>query len=271
MRRGLFSNPKMPTEEEKLDLVEHLEELRTRIIRCIIYVVIGFAAGWMLYGHIYRLLMAPLVEPIQEAGGQIVLRAITEGFFTRFTVSAVAGIIIAVPGILYELWAFVAPGLTRDERRAAAPLIPGALGLFAAGVAVGYLITPRFVRWMLSPAFRPEGVGILPTMQSQIAFLAKLYLAFGLCFQLPIVLLFLIKAGVVSPEFLAARRKEAFIGILIVAAVVTPTWDVVTLSLLAVPMLALYEGTIWFARISDWRRRKAAEAEGDEGEAPAQD
>jgi len=263
--------PNMRTEDDKVDLVEHLDELRGRIIRSIVYIAVGFSAGWMLYGPIYKLLMAPLVGPIQEAGGQIVFRSITEGFFTRFTVSAVAGIIIAVPGILYELWAFVAPGLTPDERRAAAPLIPGALGLFAAGVAVGYLITPRFVKWMLSPSFRPEGVGILPSMQSQIAFLAKLYLAFGLCFQLPIILMFLMKAGIVSPEFLAARRREAFVGILIVAAVVTPTWDVLTLAVLAGPMLALYEGTIWFARIGEWRRRKAAEAEADEGETPAED
>jgi sec-independent protein translocase protein TatC len=258
----------MVAEDEKLDLVEHLEELRARIIRSIIYVCIGFAAGWMLYTPIYQVLMAPLQGPIREVGGQIVFRGITEGFLTRFTVSGVAGIIIALPGVLYELWAFVAPGLTWTERRAAAPLLPAAVALFSAGVAVGYFITPRFVRWMLSPPFRPEGIGILPSLQAQIAFLAKLYLAFGICFQLPIVLTFLIKAGVISPDFVAARRREAIVGILIIAALITPTWDIVTMMILAGPMVLLLEGTIWYARITERRKRteELAEAQADEAQ-----
>ncbi len=247
----------MVKEDEQLDLAEHLEELRTRIIRAIIYVAVGCAAGWVLYPQIYHVLMAPLVNPIRAAGGFIRMGMITEGFMTRFQVSAVAGIIIAVPGVLYELWAFVAPGLTREERRAAAPLLPAALGLFAAGVAVGYFIMPRFVGWMLSPAFVPPGVLKQFDLQRQITFVAKLFLAFGLCFQLPIVLMFLIKANVVSPDFLAARRKEAVIGILIVAAIVTPTWDVITLAILAGPMVLLYEGTIWVARLTERRRELA--------------
>lgn len=250
----------MLKEDEKLDLVEHLAELRIRIIRAIIYIVVGFAAAWALYPQIYRLLMAPLAKPISDAGGQIVFQMVTEGFMTRFQVSAVAGIMIAVPGVLFELWAFVAPGMTRDERRAAAPLLPAAIGLFAAGIALGYAITPRFVTWMLSPAFRPEGVGALFGLQRQVAFLAKLFLAFGICFQLPIVLLFLIKAGIISPDFLAARRREAVIGIMVIAAIVTPTWDVVTLMLLAGPMFVLFEGTIWFARFTERRREAAEEA-----------
>lgn len=262
----------MAKEEQKLDLVEHLEELRTRVIRSIIYIVIGFAAGWMFYNQIFHLLMAPLTKPIQLADGKIILQMVTEGFMTRFQVSAVAGIVIAVPGVLYELWAFVAPGLTRDERRAAAPLMPAALSLFTAGVAVGYLIIPRFVSFMLSSAFRPEGVEAYLNMQRQVTMVAKLLLAFGLCFQLPIVLTFLIKAGIISPEFLAARRKEAVIGIMILAAIVTPTWDLLTLLVLAGPMFVLYEATIWFARITERRKRAAerAEAETDVDETPVE-
>ena len=251
----------MVQEDEKLDLVAHLEELRVRIIRSILYVVAGFIIGWVFYPQIYRIVMAPLVDPIRKVGGQLVFRAVTEGFMTRFQISGVAGIILAIPAVLYELWAFVAPGLTRDERRAAAPHLPIAVGLFASGVAVGYFITPRFVTWMLSPAFRPEGVGILPNLQPQVAFLAKLYLAFGICFQLPIVLMFLIKAGVLSPDFLAARRREAIIAIMVIAAVVTPTWDFVTMLILAGPMFVLYEGTIWFARATERHRRVEERAE----------
>jgi len=261
----------MVAKDEKLDLVEHLEELRTRIIRSIIYVCVGFAAGWMLYPPIYHVLMAPLQGPIREVGGQIIFRGITEGFLTRFTVSGATGIVIALPGILYELWGFVAPGLTWSERRAAAPLLPAAVALFSAGIAVGYFITPRFVRWMLSPPFRPEGIGILPSLQAQIGFLAKLYLAFGVCFQLPIVLMFLIKAGVISPDFLAARRREAVLAILVIAALITPTWDLVTMMILAGPMIVLFEGTIWLARFTERRQRteELAEAQADEPETAA--
>jgi sec-independent protein translocase protein TatC len=258
----------MVKEDEQIDLVEHLEELRTRIIRGVLYVVLGFAAGWVFYPQIYSMLMAPLLNPVLRAGGHVRLGMITEGFMTRFQVSAVAGIIIALPGILFEIWGFVSPGMTRDERRAAAPLLPSAVGLFAAGVAVGYFITPRFVTWMLLPVFVPKGTVILLELQRQVTFLAKVLLAFGLCFQLPIVLVFLIKAGVISPDFLAARRKEAVIGVLVIAAVVTPTWDVFTLAMLAVPMLVLYEGTIWYSRIGERRERAAARlaAQADDSE-----
>lgn len=258
----------MVNEEEKLDLVEHLDELRTRIIRIILYAAVGIVIGWVFYPQLFAVLMMPLASPIRHVGGQFRVSMITEGFMLRFQVSAVAGIIIALPGVLYELWAFVSPGLTGGERRAAAPLLPAALGLFAAGVAAGYVITPRFVTWMLSSAFVPAGVVKQFDLQRQVAFLAKLYLAFGLCFQLPIVLTFLMKAGVISPDFLAARRREAIIAIMVLAAVVTPTWDAITLFVLAGPMYVLFEGTIWFARISERRRRKAelAAAEANEPE-----
>jgi sec-independent protein translocase protein TatC len=248
----------MVKEDEAIELVTHLEELRARIIRSLIYVVAGVAAGWVLYPGIYAVLMAPLADPIRAAGGRLRIGMLTEGFMLRFQISAIAGVVIALPGILFELWGFVAPGMTRDERRAAAPLLPAAGALFAAGVALGYVIIPRFVSFMLSSAFVPAGVEKIFDLQRQVGFLAKLLFAFGLCFQLPIALIFLIKAGIVSPEFLAARRREAVIAILIIAAVVTPTFDVLTLAMLAVPMLVLYEGTIWYARITDRRARASS-------------
>lgn len=253
----------MVTEEEKLDLVEHLDELRTRIIRSIAYLVIGAVLGWVLYLPIYRILMAPLLGPLRAAGGHMQLSLMTEGFFARLTVSMVAGVVFALPGVLYELWAFVAPGLTWAERRAAAPLLPAALALFSLGVALGYTVTPRFARWMLSAPFRPQGTELLFRFQAQIGSVAKMYLAFGICFQLPIIVIFLVKAGVVSPAFLGSRWKEAILAILIIAAFVTPTPDFVNMSILAVPMILLYFGTLWYARLMERRSHEAELAEAE--------
>jgi len=251
----------MVVEEEKLDLVEHLDELRTRIIRSLMYVALGGVIGWIFYPQIYLILMAPLVGPIREAGGNLQWGHITEGLLIRLTVSMAAGLAIALPGVLYELWAFVAPGLTYSERTAAAPLLPAALALFSVGIATGYYITPRFVRWMLAPAFMPGETVKLFRVGAQIGFMAKLYLAFGACFQLPIILVFLVKAGVVSPDFLASRWREAMLAILAIAALVTPTWDPVTLLILAVPMFVLYVGTIWFTRMMERGNRETELAE----------
>jgi sec-independent protein translocase protein TatC len=253
----------MVAEEEKLDLVEHLDELRRRIIRSLIYVAVGGVIGWVLYPWIYLILMAPLIGPIRAAGGNLQWGHITEGLLVRLTVSVAAGIAIALPGILYELWAFVAPGLTYGERTVAAPLLPAALALFAIGIATGYFITPRFVHWMLSGAFMAGDAVKLFRVGAQIGFMAKLYLAFGACFQLPIILIFLVKAGVVSPDFLASRWREAVLAILVISAIVTPTWDPVTLMILAVPMTLLYAGTIWFARLMERRSHEAEPAEAE--------
>jgi len=232
--------------DEKADLVEHLEELRFRIIRSLGYVGAGIAAGWFLYPYLYLILLAPIRKALQSASGKMFVSGPLEGFMTQFNVSVIAGVALAGPLVLWELWRFVGPGLTDTERRAARPLLPLAGVLFALGVALCYWMAPRMFIWLMG--FTPPDAVAMFKLQEQVSLVAKMYLAFGLCFELPLLLAFLLKVGIITPEFLRRRRKEAIACIFLLAAVVTPTPDAFNMSMLAVPLVVLYELTVWWAR-----------------------
>lgn len=242
-------------EDERADLVEHLEELRSRIMRSIMYVCAMTVAGWVIYDYAYKFLTLPVTRAAEAAGGKIIFVNPLEAFWVRVQVSVVLGLLMAGPLVLWEVWAFVAPGLTRSERRALVPLLPISAALGLAGAALCYLASFRIFPWVIGMA--PPGVQPLFRMNETILLLAKLLLAFAACFQLPIVLIFLVKVGIVSPDFLGARRREAIIGLVILAALVTPTGDALTMLILATPLYLLYEGTVVVARVV-YRRKQAA-------------
>ena len=241
--------------EEKADLVTHLEELRTRLIRAVLYLVAGTSGAWFCYHRLYDILLSPVLPALQRAGGNIITSTWMEGFLAQFQVSLIGGVTVAVPLLLWELWGFVAPGLTDTERRAARVVLPLSVLLFASGVALCFLLAPRAVVWMMS--FNPPGAVPLFQLQKQVSLMAKLCLAFGLCFQLPLVVAFLVKVGIVGPQTLRAKRREAIVLIFLVAAVVTPTWDPLTMTILALPIVFLYEGTVWWAVLSERKARRA--------------
>jgi sec-independent protein translocase protein TatC len=257
----------MVQEDERLDLISHLEELRTRLIRVILYAVAGATAMWFFYQPIYSFLVRPLQEPVKKLGGELAVRGILEGLLIKCEVSLICGIVIAAPFIYREIWAFVAPGLTHDERRAVRLLGPISGLLLIAGVALGYLITGPSVRWLL--LYVPPGAKALFTLNDTLLLVLKFYLAFGLSFQLPIVLVVLAQLGIVDARVLTRRWREAVIIIMVVAAVITPTWDPFTMTICAAPMVALYLGTIWVIKIME-RRRRAAELAQQAREAPDQ-
>lgn len=240
--------------DERADLVEHLEELRTRIIRSLLYIAAGGVAAWFCYDPLYHLLLAPVRASLVAAQGKIIYNTQLEPFMTRLQVSAIAGVIAASPGVLWEIWRFVAPGLTDNERRAVRPLLPVAGALFLAGVVLCYFIAPRGFVWLIG--FAPEGTEGYFTLQKQVTLIAKLALAFGLCFELPLVLAFLVKVEVISADTLRRRRREAVVAIFFIAAAATPSTDWFTMMALATPMYALYEGTVWWAVITERRAAK---------------
>jgi sec-independent protein translocase protein TatC len=246
-------------EDDRADLVEHLEELRTRILRSILYLAVAAVAGWVLYNPAYVLLMKPIMAALKQFGGKMVLSTPMEAFFVRVQVSFALGLLLASPLVLYEIWAFVAPGLTRRERRAVVPLLPISALLALAGAALAYLLAFRFFPWMLRMA--PPHVEGYFRLSDTILLMAKMLLAFAACFQMPIVLALLVKVGVVSSAFLAARRREAILAIAILAAVATPSGDAITMMMLAAPLYLLYEGTLLVARAIERRRRAAASLE----------
>jgi sec-independent protein translocase protein TatC len=254
----------MVKEDERVDLVTHLEELRTRLLRVMAYALVGMAALWFFFKPIYGFLIRPISEPLKHVGGELTVRGLMEGFLIKCEIALVGGIIIAAPLIYREVWAFVAPGLTGRERRVIRPLVPVSGVLFLMGVALAYLMTGPSVKWLL--LYVPPEARALITLNDTLLLVLKFYLAFGLAFQLPIVLIVLAKMGIVESTMLSRRWREAVVVIFVIAAIITPTWDPITMTVCALPMVALYMGTLGVIKVMERYSRKAEEkAESDEG------
>lgn len=246
-------------EERRADLITHLAELRARLIRTMVYLAVGMTAVWVFLDRLYRFLVSPIRKPLEEAGGELMVYELLEPLMVRLSITLVGGLILALPLVFYEVWAFVAPGLTRSERRAARPLVPVSGLLFLMGVAMGYLMTGTAVKALLG--FNLPDTELRLSLNRTVLLLVKFYLAFGLAFQLPIVIVLLAKVGIVDSRLLIRRWREAVVAIFVAAGIITPTWDPITLTICALPMVALYVGTIGAVKLIERRKRKAAEAE----------
>ncbi len=229
-----------------MTIIEHLEELRRRLLLAIVALVLATLVCWFFADRLLTLLIRPVT---QASGRGVIFVGVTEAFFVRLRIAFLAGVFLSLPILLYQVWAFVAVGLTSTERRYALWLLPPALLLFAGGALFALVaIVPLGVRFLLSY----QVPGILEPMISvgaYVSFLTAFMLAFGLVFELPIVLVFLAKLGLVTSAQLAAGRRYAIVGIVAAAAVLTPGGDVVSQMLMAVPTYALYEISIWIARL----------------------
>jgi len=232
--------------EDKIPFTAHLEELRTRLIRCFIAVGIGFAASYAFKEKLFQILITPLTT-VMNPGDKIIFTGLPEAFFTYLKVSLLSGLMLAVPVILYEFWMFVAPGLYKKERKILVPIIILSSFFFVGGSLFGYFIVfPYGFRFFLS--FSTDTIQALPSMKEYLGFSSKLLLAFGLVFELPLVLTFLARLGVVSVDFLKKNRKYAILLFFVGAAILTPP-DVVTQTMMALPLMLLYEISIIGARI----------------------
>lgn len=227
-------------EDRPMTIVEHLEELRKRLL----YSLAAFALATIAsYAFVERIL-AVVLRPV----GQVVFLAPTEAFFVRVKVAAVAGVFGSLPVTLFQLWRFVSVGLTPTERRYSLSLIPAALALFVMGAAFAFLvILPLGVRFLLS--YQTPNLVPMISVEAYTSFATAFVLAFGVLFQLPVVILFLARLGVVTPASLAAGRKYALLAIVTASAVLTPGGDVLSQMLMAAPTYLLYEVSIWVARL----------------------
>jgi sec-independent protein translocase protein TatC len=240
-----------------MELVEHLDEMRTRIGRGIGYILAGAILAWFCYGPIYDVLTLPVRDALKQAGGFIGATGGGEWFFIRCKISLVVGIIVAAPAWLYEIWAFVAPGLTARERSSLRFAAPAAGGLFLVGVGLGYAVMPRVWAWLLS--FAPEDTMTLQSVDNYLSFVAKFLLAFGLAFELPLVLLVLVRLGVLSARNMARRWREATLVIFVVSAAATPGGDPISMLVIAIPLVFLYLISVHLARLMEGRARREKE------------
>jgi sec-independent protein translocase protein TatC len=253
--------PKM-NEESKLPFTAHLEELRKRLIVCFIAVGIGFVISYGFKEYLFNILVDPLVK-VMQPGESLIFTGLPEAFFTYLKVAFLAGLMLAAPVIIYEFWIFVAPGLYDKEKRLLLPIVFLSTFFFIGGALFGYfLVFPWGFKFFLG--FATETIRPMPSMKEYLGFSAKLLLAFGLVFELPLVITFLARLGVVSVDFLKKNRKYALLLFFAGAAVLTPP-DVVTQIMMALPLMILYEISIIGARI--FGRKKAEEVAAEESAA----
>jgi sec-independent protein translocase protein TatC len=241
---------------DRMSFLEHLEELRVRLIHSLVALIVGFVAAWGFRDAIFLFLTRPLRQANPSAS--FIYTSPTEALMLYMKMAFFVGIFIAAPYILYQVWAFVAPGLYPHERRYALPFIFFGTLFFLGGAAFGhFLLFPMTFGFLGS--FAGENMKFMPRVGEYFTFYSWFLLAIGAVFQTPIVIFILARIGLVTPGFLLRHFKYAVLIAFIVAAVVTPTPDVVTQSALAVPMLALYLLGVGVAWIFGRPRRRPDE------------
>jgi sec-independent protein translocase protein TatC len=261
-------------------LVEHLAELRTRLIRSVLAFVVFMIASFAVARPIFNFLAAPLIDALQDFGQrpEMIYTGLQQGFMVQVRISIFGGFVMAFPIIAHQLWRFVAPGLYRSEKRAFLPFLISSPALFLLGAAFAYyVVLPLAFRFFLG--FQQFGMGMediegvaaqqgeeltiqfLGTINEYLGLTMKFIVAFGLCFQLPVLLTLMGKAGLVSARGLGEVRKYAMVGILVLAAVVTPP-DVITQVILFVVVYGLYEISILLVRIVERKREDELKAQG---------
>ena len=242
-----------------MTVIEHLGELRKRLIISLAAVAVASVVGFIFFDEILGLLLRPyrsaleaLPRELRPEGalgeGRLVYSSPIEPFLTFLKVGFFSGLFIALPVVLFQVWGFVTPGLTKRERRWGIPFVLSSFLLFVGGIAFAYWTIPRGLTFLLT-SFGTESLVPLLTVDRYFSFLIFLTLAFALSFQLPVLLIFLAAAGVVSAEGMRRGRRYAYLGSVVFAAVITPTQDPYTMLIMWVPLILFYEGAILVARL----------------------
>jgi sec-independent protein translocase protein TatC len=220
-----------------MSILEHLDELRSRLLRCLVGLTVAVVACWFVSDRLLEILLRPIREHLFD-GGEVVFLHLTEPFLIHMKVAGLAGIFLASPYVLYQLWAFVAPGLYPRERRMVVPFLVFGTAFFAAGGWFGYAVaTPVAARWLIEMGH--EYTANI-SLRSAFEFESRIMLGMGAVFELPVLVFFLARLGIVTPGFLMRHFRHAVLGIAILAAVVTPTGDMITMTVFAGPMVLLY-------------------------------
>ncbi len=222
---------------QRMSLLEHLEELRTRIVRSLLAVTVAFFACWAVSERIFDFLAKPIYKYLPE-GTRLAFLGVTDPFILYVKVAGLAALFVASPIVLYQVWSFVAPGLYKREQRYALPfVIFGTFFFLGGGMFAYYVAFPFAVEFLLGMG---EAFDAVITIERYFGFLMTVILGLGLMFEMPIVILLLAKMGVVTPRFLMRHFRWAVLIIFVIAAIITPTPDVVNLCIFAVPTIGLY-------------------------------
>ena len=258
-----------------MTLVEHLVELRNRLIKSTLAVGIGATICFLFYSPIFRTLVRPYCESLSDAAKarsalltgdpstscKLIARDPLEGFGVRMSVAVYGGICLAMPVLLWQLWRFIAPGLYKHERKYARGFVVSGVILFVLGGGLAYWSIPHALQFL--NAIGGDNLAVAYSPGPYLSFIIKMIVAFGLGFEFPILLCFLQLIGVLTPQLLRKYWRHSLVGIVIIVAVVTPSGDPITLTVMSVPMYIFYEISILFGRLQQRSKRKAAERADD--------
>ncbi|MGB9407521.1 MAG: twin-arginine translocase subunit TatC [Terracidiphilus sp.] len=239
-----------------MSLMEHLDELRKRIIRSVIFLVLGFGAAWGFHDRFVGFIQAPL----NHIGKSLVFTHPMDPLNLDLQVSLIAGAILASPFILFQVWLFIAPGLYQKERRFVIPFMAATVGLFLAGAAFGYFYVLPGALQILIVNFGHNFTSMV-TIEEYSSFFLSIILGLGISFEMPVLIFFLALFGIVSPRFLWRNIRYAILAVFLVAAIICPSPDPWTMCIYAVPMLALYVlgiGVAWWVHPSRRKKKEAA-------------
>lgn len=251
-----------PTRDQEQPLISHLVELRQRLLHSVLIILVIFLALFYFSNDLYEWLSAPLTALLPE-GTSMIATDVTSPFFAPFKLTLVAAIFVAMPFILHQAWAFIAPGLYRHEKRLAIPLLFSSILLFYLGIAFAYFVVfPLIFGFFTSVG--PENVAMMTDISSYLNFVLKLFFAFGIVFEIPVATLLLVWSGMTDVRTLASKRAYVIVGCFVVGMLLTPP-DIISQSLLALPMWLLFESGLLMARLMP---RDAAE-EADEADTHA--
>jgi sec-independent protein translocase protein TatC len=244
-------------------LISHLLELRDRLVRSVIAVVVMFIPCAFFQDELYTLIAMPLLSKLPQGASMIATNPVSP-FLVPLKLAFMASVFLAMPFVLYQAWAFVAPGLYKHEKRFAVPLVLSSIVLFYSGIAFAYFVVyPLMFEFLASSG--PAGVAFMPEISEYLNFVLLLFLAFGIAFEVPVATVLLAATGLVRIETMTKNRGYVVLGIFIIAAILTPA-DAISMCLMAVPMWVLYEGGVILSRVllKDRLARKQRESEADE-------
>lgn len=254
--------------EKPMSLLDHLNEMRWRLVRCLIAAAVGFCVCWAFVEPIFAVLVKPLLAVLPD-GGNAMYSTMPEAFFIRMFVACIAGVFLASPVIFYQIWAFISPGLYEEEKLFIVPVAIISAVFFVGGALFCYnIVFPFAFQFFMS--YNTEQIRVMPRISDYVDFVLKLLIAFGLIFEMPLFAFFLSRMGVLTAAMMRRARRYAILGIFIVAAILTPP-DVLSQLLMAVPMLVLYEISVVVAAVFGKKKKTAEPADGGEDESEPQD